>query len=1257
MLVTGTDLNLWANRRDAQGVLPQLVRRLIHATIRRVLRIGFPAGEAVQMGGWDGILVVEEGNAFVPDGQSVWEFGTNRDVKTKADNDYEKRVANPLGITPAETAFFFVTPRRWGNKDDWAAERQAEGVWREVRAYDADDLEAWLEQAPAVHVWLSILLGKHPEGATDLSTFWRDWSEATDPPLTPSLVIADRREVAAKVLEWTREEPSVLALRADSREEALSFFLAAVHELPVEERVALLARGAVVHEAAAWRRLSASVDALLLGVMFDDRSMVGGAVRQAHHVLVPLGRGDSAASGTLGLPRLSRDAAEAALAEMGIPRERASVLATLARRSMMSLRRRLAINVALQEPAWARPDKAGELLAAMLTGTWNDAKEGDQEVLGMLSRQPYPDLGRVLARWANESDPPLRRVADTWMIVSKEDAWALLARFLAREDLDALEAVVETVLGTTDPAFDLVPEQRWMAGVLGEPARHSGLLREGLADTLALMAARSETTALLDGSSGQERANRTVRRLLERANGDWRVWASLAHVLPLLAEAAPEVFLEAVDAGASGEAPVLVNLFADQEQAMFSSSPHTGLLWALEVLAWSPEYLGHASLLLARLARLDPGGRTLNRPDRSLAEIFLCWRPQTAATLDQRLRVLDALRGREAAVAWRLLVALLPEDYATAFRTATPRWRDWAEEEPQVAPAETSKATNQIVSRLLEDVGTNGGRWRALIARLEALPPEPHKAVVDRLLSVDVGSFGAADRAVIWGALHEAISRHREFAGEEWVLPAEYVDRLQVAHERFAPDDPVVQHAWLFSHHPPLLSFSGEDFEERDRQVAEQRSSAMSAVHERGGLPSLLELAERVEDPWAVGSTLGWGELVRDEEDELLRRCLAGENAALANMAHGFVGGRFRSRGWTWVEEKLAAGADALSAEQRAAVLVALPFETETWDRLEAIDAETQRLYWLRINPYAVKSPQEAERAGRKLMENGRPFAAVTLLSKYALADPSEIPPPLVVEALEQAVRTTPGTDGPKGSFTYQVGKLLRRLEGTGAVEETRLAALEWAFLPLLSRREHGPKVLHRELARNPEFFAEIVSLVYVAEGEEGIVLPEGDLSRARLGQELLDSWTVIPGLREDGSVDADQLGRWVATARELLAARGRGAIGDILIGQQLRYSPSDPDGAWPATPVRELIETFASKELERGIVTEVLNSRGITWRGVTAGGAQERALEEQYRGYAGAVGDRWPRTAAMLRRIAETYGREARREDASAELREDLWR
>jgi hypothetical protein len=88
-LINNTDLNLWASRRASQGKLPKLMRRLIRATVPHIKRLHFRAEESVQMGGWDGIVEVQTGNDFVPEGTSGWELGVDRNVKSKADEDYE----------------------------------------------------------------------------------------------------------------------------------------------------------------------------------------------------------------------------------------------------------------------------------------------------------------------------------------------------------------------------------------------------------------------------------------------------------------------------------------------------------------------------------------------------------------------------------------------------------------------------------------------------------------------------------------------------------------------------------------------------------------------------------------------------------------------------------------------------------------------------------------------------------------------------------------------------------------------------------------------------------------------------------------------------------------------------------------------------------------------------------------------------------------------------------------------------------------
>ncbi len=498
MLVNATDLTFWANRRAAQDMLPKLVRRLVHATVDRILRAAFPAGEAVQIGGWDGIVEAERGNAFVPDGTSVWEMGVNRKLKAKADGDYEKRTSAPLGVTPSQSTFVFVTPRRWTAKRDWENDRRQDGKWRDVRVYDADDLEQWLDTAPVVHLWVSILLGKHPTGAEDFATYWDNWSAATKPEMTPDLVLAGRQAVLERIHDWLKNPIAPLILRGESRAEAIAVFAAALQKLIPDRREAILSRAVIVYDPPSWNRLTTFDTGLVLTAGFDcDSVAIARATQKGHAVTLPSGHSDSVSPAAIEIPRLSREDVAELLAAKGIAEETARDLAALARRSPTAFRRKIAIVREIELPTWSRPENACSLLPALLLGRWSSETDGDRQALAELAGRNYDDVHSELVRWSNENDPPVRCIGTTWYITSAEDAWVLLGRYLTVDDLCKFQKLAVDVLSHPDPAFDLPDDQRWMAGVLGRRPRHSGLLRTGTANTLAILGARGHTIHIL----------------------------------------------------------------------------------------------------------------------------------------------------------------------------------------------------------------------------------------------------------------------------------------------------------------------------------------------------------------------------------------------------------------------------------------------------------------------------------------------------------------------------------------------------------------------------------------------------------------------------------------------------------------------------------------------------------------------------------------------------------------------------------------
>jgi hypothetical protein len=59
---------------------------------------------------------------------------------------------------------------------------------------------------------------------------------------------------------------------------------------------------------------------------------------------------------------------------------------------------------------------------------------------------------------------------------------------------------------------------------------------------------------------------------------------------------------------------------------------------------------------------------------------------------------------------------------------------------------------------------------------------------------------------------------------------------------------------------------------------------------------------------------------------------------------------------------------------------------------------------------------------------------------------------------------------------------------------------------------------------------------VYKSENDrdESVEVDQATLNRAELGYKLLESWHKIPGLKEDGTVNLEQLRNWVLQARAL---------------------------------------------------------------------------------------------------------------------------
>ena len=631
-------------------------------------------------------------------------------MKSKADKDYAKRSADPLGLDPTQTTFVFVTPQRFPGKDAWVAAKRADAIWRDVRAIDGDDLVHWLETCPAVAQWLAVKIGRRPRGLRNVEEAWAEWIRATETSLNADIILTDRDEDSTTVLKWLKGPPSLLSIQAEAPDEAVAFLYAAISPLPEDYRLSYWSRCVVATDNDTARELVGIGSRLIIVLTDPEPGLALRLVEDGHHVYSAHGPDVAALAAAKRLARPWAHNLQMALIRAGLEEEDAHRLARAAGRSVTVLRR-LMPAAPNYKPKWATAAPV-ELLAAMLAGAWVETSVLDRKVISTLAGRPYEHVEEVLAPLAAVLDGPLVRSGSVWKVVSLRDMWVLLGPQLTKGQIERFEAAFHQVLGAINPRFDVAAKDGLFEreGQFGEEA--SPALRRGLSEAMIALGVHPQIAAAITDAA--KHADRAVKKLLGKA--DARLWWSLSHDFRQLAEASPAAFLEVVEAGLDGDDAPIMSLFRSDEGFMARTEYLSELLWALEMLARSPDYLMPAALLLARLDEVDPGGNWGNRPAASLRRIFVSWSPQTYATPKQRLKVIDAIVKRYPRVGWNLLVALAPRSYDTSEPSPLPNWRDFTPDEREVItwPA-VGRAAREIGARLLAQVSDDGARWRVLL--------------------------------------------------------------------------------------------------------------------------------------------------------------------------------------------------------------------------------------------------------------------------------------------------------------------------------------------------------------------------------------------------------------------------------------------------------------------------------------------------------------------------------------------------------------
>lgn len=400
-----------------------------------------------------------------------------------------------------------------------------------------------------------------------------------------------------------------------------------------------------------------------------------------------------------------------------------------------------------------------------------------------------------------------------------------------------------------------------------------------------------------------------------------------------------------------------------------------------------------------------------------------------------------------------------------------------------------------------------------------------------------------------------------------------------------------------------------------------------------GGPPSILEFVEAVQSPWRVGLALG---AVADQMVDafILPSLLTSTTERFSQFVGGFIRSRFHAQGMAWVDHL---APSAWPVEQAMRMFVLLPFVKEVWDRAARVLGAREGEYWLATlaNPYDGDS--DLRQAIEKLVECGRPRAAMRCLHRTLMEKQS-----FDAGQAARVLLAAAGSSEPASNLDpHETAEIIAAMQNDANADPDDLSRIEWAYLSLLEREQgSAPRTLERRLATEPSFFCEVVRIAFRSRKEDRSKATEVNEPMALNSYRLLKDWSVPPGLH-DGSFDGSALERWLEAVEQECSESGHLEVAMTIVGQVLTKVPADKDGFWIDRSAASVLNGRDAEKIRDGFRIELFNSRGVYW--VDPTGTPERELSSKYRSRAEAAeAEGFTRLATALREMAGTYDREA---------------
>ena len=1229
------------NQREAQGFLPLLLRKLIINAIGfdKIKYIDIPGGDSIWKPGVDG-KIVPLAESFLGKANQTYiiECGQNKNIAKKIKNDFIKRSQEKQGIK-SDDIFVFITSQKI-NKSKILQDLQTsneKSLWKDVKIFDADDIELWLEHDWATTTWVAEQLKNPTSMLRTFDKYWSVWLSSTFLKIDENMILARTKDFTDRIIQWilTTEKTSLLKIKSYSKKESILYFMASLLNSKLNKDIisSIISKILIVEDEITWREVTdcKSNKQLILIPEYGVPKDLSLIIDEGYKVLLPLDSDDggSADKGAICLDDINthmlypflRDKTNYDLANNIIRKIGNNI-------SLLTLQRVLEReDSVLEKPQWTDFANSKYLFLAAIIGSWDESNEKDVKFVEKVFDETYSEIIRNLSFFTRFGDKPIFKKGNIWFLPLSEKIISYLGKNLIKEDFDRYLKETAIVLSTTNPRYSQNGISSFFVPFDFDTHKHtyySEELVKGIAKGYAMISNHENYF------NSDLHVSIAIQNILSKIlnNNDWKLWATLSHNFSPLIEAAPNIIINMKES--------IHKVIGDIYKKSFSSNEciYAGFLFAFESLAYLDRYFVYCVDILLVMDDeksniSDTQNNWINSARGSLFNIFCPWMQNTTVSLDKRReKIVQLLKTNSYNDSiFNLIYDLLRGVQTSSVPSPKPQYIPIPQTSISDTQVDIFNFNEFIFSAVLSMLNNNANRWERIINYIDNMMDSEFNEFLNKIEGID----WKAEEEVFKIRIYHSLKRWSEQTSSDEIAIKDYSKRI-IAIEQIIKKiditDSIERNIDIFS--SPFVYNDSE-------KSSYKRQEAIKEIYSQGGINEVIKFCNKIEMPHILGLEL-FHFLTREEDIRYLLNSKENNKEKVKDMLKSFFSKSFHVNGVAWLDKYFD---NTWDEDYKIALICSINMNLSY---LEWIDRNNlSSLYWKNIRLIYASTLEEYNKAIMELYKFKRGDIMLYLIfEEIRRKNNKNVRKEDILFVLKYFIEK--GEIG-TNYVQHQIVSLIKELESREDISADELCKIEIVYIEIFKETIGiKPIAIYKVFKKDVNFLMEILKII-IEYKDRDIESGEQEINK----KTFTCAYKVYEKIINEFIFENEnEFKRWEERLFEILGNEKYQKYKKLAlrtIGKMIAHAPIGADKVWPIEYVRDFIEKRYSDDLELGIKIEKFNSVGIREINLRDPGHDWMQWSNTFQKDADKIRFKYPCTAHILDNLAEDYKHHAQEE------------